>query len=210
SANNGFRGNAAYRSATFNTRDLNASLNYKKGKLGVTGFINAFSSDGYNLSESEFLSTVEPFENYTFNSRITYALNDATDLSLSGRYFYQKQDVVASETLTGENEINEWNTHFNVNHKLNNRWKAYFEMYVTNFKTTEYLNNTDDARYSEDFYDQLFLRPELRVVYSLNQKNEFTGGMGLTRETLNRTNFSESPEFNSPYAFIQYDSPPTD
>jgi len=206
----GFNGKAEYRPGSFNTQDFSTSLNYKKDKLAITGFINGYSSDGYNISDSEILNTVEPFENYTLSTKVSYALNDKTDISLSGRYFNQNQIVVATETLAGESDINEWNTHFKANHKLNDHWKSYLEMYITNYKATEYLDITEGTRDSESFYDQLFLRPEMRVLFTPNATNEFTGGIGFTRETLNRTSFSETPEFNSPYAFVQYDSNPSE
>lgn len=203
---NGFNGTASYRPGSFNTHDLSTSLNYKKEKLGITGFVNGYSSDGYNLSDSEILNTVEPFENFTLSTKVNYAFNDNTAISLSGRYFYQNQKVVATETLSGESDIDEWNTHFKADHKFSEKWNAYLEMYLTNYKTTEYLDNTDGTRFNDNFYNQWFVRPEMRLVYRPKNKNEFTGGVGFTRETLDRTNFSESPEFNSPYAFVQYDT----
>jgi len=206
----GFNGKAAYRPASFNTHDISTSLNYKGDKLAISGFINGYGSDGYNLSDSEILNTVEPFENYTLSSRVRYALNNNTNFSLSGRYFYQNQKVVATETLAGESDINEWNVHFKTNHKPHARWNTFFEMYITSYKASEFLNLTDGTRDSDHFYDQLFLRPEMRVLFTPNNKNEFTAGLGFTRETLERTSFTEKPEFNSPYAFVQYDSHPTD
>lgn len=206
----GFNGNASYRPGSYNTQDLSTSLNYRKEKWSVTGFINGYATDGYDLTGSEVLNTVEPYENYTLSAKATYVLSDATDISLSGRYFGQNQTLVATETLAGESDINEWNTHFKANHIFNARWKAHFDIYLTQYKTTEYLDTPDGRRDSESFYDQLFLRPEARVLYVPNASNEFTGGIGFTRETLERTSFSEAPEFNSPFAFVQYDTHPTD
>jgi len=206
----GFNGNASYRAGSNNTQDLSASVNYKKDQWAVTGFVNGYSTDGYNLSGNAILNTVEPYKNYTLNTKINYTLNDLSAFSLSGRHFYQNQHLAATATLSGESEINEWNTHFNADHKLNERWKTHFELYITNYKTTEYLNNSDGRRDSDAFYNQLFLRPEVRVLYVPNDTNVFSGGFGLTRETLDRTSFSEKPEFNSPYVFLQYDTHPTE
>lgn len=74
----------------------------------------------------------------------------------------------------------------------------------------EYLNNTDNSRFSESDFNQLLLRPEIRASYKASEKSDFIGGIGWNHETLKRTDFSTNPEFNSPYAYLQYDTNPTE
>jgi outer membrane receptor for ferrienterochelin and colicins len=50
------------------------------------------------------------------------------------------------------------------------------------------------------------VRPEARTTFKLNENNEFVGGVGLTHETLDRTNFSTTPVFNAPYIYAQWDA----
>ncbi len=202
----GFNGNANFRVGAFNTSDLSTTLNYKKKALGITTFLNRYSSDGYDLNENDDLKTVDPFSNYTFNTKITYNFTEATNLFVSGRYYTQNQDYIASSTLKGESDINEWNSHVKLSHKYSKKWSSYFEFYATRYKAKDYLDNVNDgSRFSNSYYNQLLIRPEIRATYSPNDTNNFIGGLGYNHETLNRTDFTAKPKFNSPYIYAQYD-----
>ena len=207
---NGFKGNLNYRLGTFNTNDISTAINYKKNKIGVNTFLNKYSSDGYDLTENDNLNTVEPFSNYTMNTKVTYDFSEYTALFISGRYYAQNQDYIASSTLKGVSDINEWNTHFKLSHSYNSKWSSYFEFYATRYKAKEFLDNEDGTRFSDAFFNQLMIRPEIRATYNPNKKNAFIGGIGYNHETLNRTDFTINPEFNSPYAYLQYDTSPNE
>tara|TARA_R110002049_G_scaffold213973_5_gene385527 strand:+ start:1644 stop:3638 length:1995 start_codon:yes stop_codon:yes gene_type:complete len=207
---NGFKGNLNYRLATFNTNDISTTINYKKNDIGVSAFLNKYSSDGYDLIENDNLNTVEPFANYTMNTKVTYDFSDDTDLFVSGRYYTQNQDYISSEDLKGESTINEWNTHLKLSHQYNGKWNSYFEFYATRYKADEFLDNNDGTRFSDNFFNQLMVRPEIRAMYHPNDKNAFIGGIGFNRETLDRTDFTMRPEFNSLYTYFQYDGNPTE
>ncbi|WP_026775737.1 TonB-dependent siderophore receptor [Polaribacter sp. Hel_I_88] len=207
---NGFNGNANYRGGSFGTHDIITNLNYKKNKFGINAFVNRFSSDGYDLVENDAVNTVEPFSNYTLNSKITYDFSENTKLLLSGRFYHQNQDNVASETLKGESEIKEWNTLAKLDHTFNEKWSSYLEFYATQYKAEEFLNDEIGNSFSRSDFNQLFVRPELRTTYQLNEKNAFIGGVGLTHERLKRTDFFGAPVFNSPYIYAQYDGNPTE
>ncbi len=203
---NGFNGNVNYRIGTFNTNDLGTTINYKKKKLGITTFLNRYSSDGYDLNKINALKTVDPFSNYTFNTKITYDFTEATNLLISGKYYTQNQDYIASSTLKGESDINEWNSHIKLSHKYSEKWSSYFEFYATRYKAKDYLDNENDgSRFSNSYYNQLLIRPEIRATYSPNDTNNFIGGLGYNHETLDRTDFTAKPKFNSPYVYAQYD-----
>ncbi len=204
----GFNGTISNRLGTFNTNDLSTSIHYKKEKLGFAAFANRYSSDGYDLIEGDNLNTVDPFENYTFNSKLTYTVSEFTNILVSGKYYNQNQDYIASETLKGESDIYEWNAHLKISHEINEKWGSYFEFYATRYKANEFLNNENGDRFSDGFYNQLLIRPELRGTYELSENNNFIGGVGLNHETLGRTSFIIKPEFNAPYVYVQYDGNP--
>lgn len=203
--NSGLKGNISYRLGGFNTNDLSSTINYKKGKVGINTYLNRYSSDGYDLDDNDDLNTVEPFSNYTFNSKITYDFTENTNLLLSGKYYTQNQDYFASSSLRGESDINEWNTHLKLSHRYSEKWSSYFEFYTTRYKAKDFLNDDNGSLFSESYYNQLLIRPEVRATYNLNDANNFIGGIGFNHETLDRTDFTEQPEFNSPYIYLQYD-----
>ena len=202
---NGFKGDLNYRIGSFNTTDFNNNINFKKNKLSIQTFFNHYRSNGYDLNTTDALNTVEPFSNYTLNSKFTYDFNEATHLLVAGKYFSQNQEYVASSSLAGESDVNEWNTHLKLRHRYSDKWSSYFEFYATRYKAKDFLNNLDGNRFSTSFFNQLLVRPETRATFTLNDNNSFIGGIGFNHETLNRTDFTESPEFNSPYVYLQYD-----
>ena len=206
----GFNGNVNYRYGTNNTHDASTNISYKKQAFSIDGFVNRFSTSGYDLLEDDFLNTIEPYSNYTFNLKSTYDFSDNTHLLVSGRYFTQNQEYVASEELSGESNIKEWNTHVKLNHKYSDKWSSYFEFFATGYKAEEYLKDTDDLLFSEGDFNQLLIRPEIRATYNPTDKTSFIGGLGWNYESLERTDFSTKPEFNSPYIYLQYDGNPTE
>ena len=72
------------------------------------------------------------------------------------------------------------------------------------------MNNTDASRFGDSNFNQLLVRPEIRATYNPTEKSAFIAGLGWNHETLTRTDFSTQPEFNSPYAYLQYDTNPTE
>ena len=92
-----------------------------------------------------------------------------------------------------------------MSHTYNKKWRSYFEFYATRYKTKDYLNHENGTRFSDSYYNQLLIRPEIRATYNPNDKDSFIGGMGFNHESLNRTSFSLNPIFNSPYFYLQYD-----
>ena len=204
----GFRGQVGHRSGTFNSQDFNASVNYKKNRFGINAFVNRFSSDGYDLTPDTETRTVDAFSNCTFNLQTTYDITDKTKALLSGRFYTQDQDSRPTVDLSGENVINEWNALLKVDHEFTEKWSAYLEFYTTQYVAEQTLNNPDGSQFSFSDFDQRFLRPEIRSTYKINDDHQFIGGIGLTNETLDRTDFFEKPEFNAPYVYAQYDGHP--
>ncbi len=202
---NGFKGIVNYRTGSFGTTDLSTTINYRKQKFGISTFLNKYSSNGYDLTSNDDLNTVDPHNNCTFNLKSSYDFSESTKLLTSGKYYVQNQDYIASATLQGESKIDEWSAQIKLSHTYNEKWGSYFEFYTTQYKTNEFLNEEDGSRFSEAYYDQLFIRPEIRASFNPNKKNNFIGGIGFNYETLDRTDFSEKPEFNSPYLYLQYD-----
>ena len=199
-----------FRTGTFNTNDVSTNINYSIEKLRISAFLNRFSSDGYDLNENENLNTVEPFINSTLSAKLFYDFSKITSLLISTRYYTQNQDFVASESLKGKSYIDEWNTHIQLKHKYHEKWNSYFEFYATRYMADEFLNDSAGYRFSDNFFNQLMIRPEIRLTYNWKDKKVFTAGTGFNHETLQRTNFSENPVFNSTFAYLQYDTNPID
>ncbi len=207
---NGYQGNANYRYGTFNSHDTGVNLSYKKNRFGVTAFANRFSSTGYDLVDTDETQTVTPFSNYTFSAKLGYSFSEKTKFTVSGRYYFQDQDNVASAILTGESRIDEWNVQARLQHQFNEKWSSHLEVYTTRYKAEEYLNDETGAAFSSSYFNQLLALPELRTIYTINPKHSLIFGTGWRHESLDRTDFFGTPEFNSQYGYIQYDGNPAE
>jgi outer membrane receptor for ferrienterochelin and colicins len=202
----GFTGRFYYRGGTFSSNDLNTELSYKKDKLGLYAFVNRFSNEGYDLVDSDDINTVEPFHNYTFNTKINYEFSEKVKLFVSGRLYHQVQDNVASaNSYNGESQIDEWNFHSKLEFTFNESWHNQFEFYTTTYKAEEFLNDAADNLFSYSDFKQRFSRPEFRTVFKPNTHNSFIAGVGMQFESLQRTDFFENPKFNSSYLYSQYE-----
>mgnify|MGYP001319936341 CR=1 FL=1 len=200
----GFKSSINYRAESFNGHDFNSNFNYKKNKSGLTFFANTYKSDGYDLINTDSLNTVEPFRNFTLNSKIKHDFSEKKSVLFSLRYFNQKQNNAAPQNLTGESNIEEWNGLIKFDIEFNKELESYFEFYTTQYSSKEYLNYNDGNSFSSSFYKQFFIRPEFRTTYSINNF-KLTGGAGINHEKIERTNFYGVPEFSSPYVYLQFD-----
>ena len=208
---NSFLGTASVRYATFNTIDVNSNLDFKKNKLGGSLFINYFSSDGYDLDESNLLKTVEKYANATLQPKVYYDFSDNIKLVASARFYQQQQDnkaVINNLLYNGKATINESNFQIKADQKFNQKVNLEYELYATNYKANEFLNNPNNQLFDESYFNQWLWRPEIRSTIAIKQ-NKLTTGLGINFETLNRTYFSTTAIFNSQYAFAQYDFNPS-
>ncbi len=200
-------GNINYKLATFNTHDVSTTFEYGKKKVGVELFGNYFKTNGYNLSENEFLQTVEPYYNFTIQPKIKINFSDKINLFVNSRIYHQNQDYnaeIGTNKYIGESKINEWNNSILLNQKISNNFKLVYDLYATNYKVNEFLNDQNNQLFDESKSNQWFFRPEIRSYYKLG-KNTLSTGIGVNFETLDRTYFDNKATLNSEYVFSQFE-----
>ena len=201
----GFSGNLYYKLGSFNSHDFTTNAGYKTKEMSVVSFLNMLRSDGYDLTPSDGYNTVDPYAQFTATTKVNYNLSSKTKLQLSGRYYTQNQDNIASEDLRGESKVKEWNGGIHLQHKVNDKWKSMLEFYTTRYLADEFLNNPQGDVYSSSYFNQLFIKPELRLQYTPSTNQGVIVGLGYTHESLDRTYFSSAPSFEAPYIYAQYD-----
>ena len=201
----GLQGNINYKVATFNTHDASTTFEYGKKKVAVELFGNYFKTDGYNLSESNFLQTVEPYYNVTIQPKIKINFSTNVDLSINTRLYSQYQDhkaEIGTVKYNGESQINEWNNSILLNHAVSDNFKLVYDLYATNYKADEFLNDQNNQPFEESKFNQWFYRPEIRSHYKIG-KNTLSAGIGVNHETLDRTYFQSKAALHSEYVFGQ-------
>lgn len=201
------KGNLNYKLATFNTHDVSTTLEYGKKKVGIELFGNYFKTNGYNLSENEFLQTIEPYYNFTIQPKIKINFSDKINLSANSRIYHQNQDYkaeIGTNKYSGESKINEWNNSILLNQTVSDNFKLVYDLYATNYKANEFLKDQNNQLFDESKFNQWFYRPEIRSHYKLG-KNTLSTGIGVNYETLDRTYFENKATLNSEYVFGQFE-----
>jgi outer membrane receptor for ferrienterochelin and colicins len=205
-------GNISDRYATFNTHDLNGNIVWKKSKFSGTFFANYYATDGYDFNMLPFIQTVEPYSNITIQPRFYYDFSGKLRLIAGTRFYKQQQDykaIIDDENYQGKSNINEWNAQIRLEHKWNPKIESEYEIYTTNYKAGEFLNNLQGQLFEDSFYNQWLFRPEIRTTFTINN-DKLTTGVGINHETLDRTYFDNKIDFDSQYFFLQYDYNPID
>ncbi len=199
------------------TTDINASGSIVHKNLGIYLFGNSRISDGYDLSPANSGKTVSPFNNYTIGSKINYAINAKTDISLAARYFSEIQnygfEVSSNGTLVktkGEGAISDWSINPVVSHRFNSKLKASARVYLTGYGTNTILKRTSDEVITyRDYLDQTFSRYELNGEYFFNDKNVLTIGIGYIPETITTSRYNNrTRKQQTEYGFLQYEYAP--
>jgi outer membrane receptor for ferrienterochelin and colicins len=212
----GINGTVSSRYGTNQTFDLGATLNFKHNRFGWYAFANRYQTEGYDLSPELIGSTVSPFTNYTYQSRVTYDLSNHTKFSLSGRYFTEEQESLtnigtadAPVLINGIGTVKDWNLNPVITHNVSDNIKATIRLYGSNYSTTSQLSyQTDGAMYDETFFDQTFYRPELQTEYFINSKNSLTLGVGRIWESVRATRYDDKMKYHTTYAYAQYEWQP--
>ena len=205
----GFNGHVSSSYETHNTTDSNILLSYKNKDFNGSVFFNKYSSDGYDLLEDDGLNTVNKFNNNTLQIKLGYDISKKFKVKINARHFAQIIDNIATNNLSGETFTAEDNVNFTISHK-SNKLKTDFEIYFTSYFGDEFLDDELGNRFSESFYDQILLKPEIKTVYKIDNQKEFVFGLGNEYETLNRTYFVIEPKQNSPFIYFQYDYKPSE
>ncbi len=206
----GLKGDAYLRGDSFSTLDMGGTINYKEDNLGLTFFANHYRSQGYDLDKSDNIKTVDPFVNSTFSAKADYDFSDDTNLLVSARYYHQEQEVNIKTTdgqkAEGKGFMNEWNTQIKLSHTFSEKWQSFLELYATDYTTNQYYKTADNSISDENDFDQLLVKPELRIIYEPKKNHQFIVGTGLTHEALDKSYFIDVPKFNAFYSYLQYDA----
>ena len=205
----GLKGNLISSYETHNTFDNNILFSYKKNNFYSSVFFNNYSSDGYDLIEDDGLNTVNKFKTNTLQVKLGQDIGESLKIKINARYYTQLIDNIAPNSLSGETFTSEDNINFTISHN-SEKIRTDFEVYFTSYFGDEFLDDEQGNRFSESFYDQIFLKPEIKTVYKINNKKEFVFGLGNEYETLNRTYFEIEPKQNSPFIYFQYDYNPNE
>jgi outer membrane receptor for ferrienterochelin and colicins len=204
---------ASLRYGRFNTTDANINAAIKKQKWGMQLFGNRNSSDGYDLDKSSPGKTVDPYSSYTTQARFNYYPTEKTKISLSGRYYNEKQDNYfitqdissgSSVSITGDGTVRDFNLNPVISQQFNNKLRSSMRFYFSRYEYEQtLLKEADKTPYYYDFFQQDFYRAENQTDINLPAKNFLSVGGGIVAEKLNTTRYAGKRSNEILYFFLQ-------
>ena len=204
---------ASLRYGKYNAADANITAAIKKQKLGLQVFGNWNSTDGFDLDKNIPGETVDPYRNYTSQLRFNYQPGTKTKISISARYFNEKQDnyfvtedisVGSAIAITGEGTIKDINLNPVLTHQFSNNIKSSVRLYFSRYEYEQtLLKETDKSSFYYDFFQQDFYRVENQTDIKFGESNFLTTGAGMVTEKLNTTRYTGKRSNDIGYLFIQ-------
>ena len=200
--------NTSLKHASYNTTNSSLVYKYKEGSFQISNSFDYYKTDGYDLIDTDLLSTVNPYSNYTFRSNVQYELSDKLLLNTNGHYYKQEQINIATDSgslLKGESNIKEWSFGTSAKYLMNSNFSQQVEIYKTNYRTDEFLNTEDGVLYEDNYFDHTLLQSEMKSYFTYKGLNSIVG-FGITKEELSRRDFSNNPEQDLKFIYGQLDA----
>ena len=199
---------ASLKHATYNSTNSSLVYKYKEGALHISNSFDYYKTDGYDLIDTDLLSTVNPYSNYTFRSNLKYALSDKLLSNTNGHYYKQEQINIAADSsslLKGESSIKEWSLGTTAKYMINANFFQKLEIYKTNYRADEFLNTENGALYEDNYFDHTLLQFGMKSSFNYKGVNNIIG-FGITKEELSRRDFSSNPEQDLKFIYGQLDA----
>ncbi|MCY7360194.1 MAG: TonB-dependent receptor plug domain-containing protein, partial [Rudanella sp.] len=197
------------------TSDFSADVSRTFGKLNVYAFGNRYQSAGYSLPGASGQAepgnpTIAPFVNYTGSGRLAYSFSPRLTLSVSGRYFSERQDnafaINQKESVSGLGTVRDYSLNPVLTHRINDGLKLTYRYYRTGYQTQTDLRYIDSGKeYDASFFRQTFDRPEIVAERIFSHKHILTAGAGLIQESVEATRYTDRKQFQTRYGFVQYE-----
>ncbi|HEX6169790.1 MAG TPA: TonB-dependent receptor [Chitinophagaceae bacterium] len=204
---------ASFRYGRFNSTDANLSAAIKKQNWGLQLFGNRNSSNGFDLDENAPGKTVDPFSSYTTQARFNFFPSAKTKISVSGRYYNEKQDNYfltqdigsgSAIAITGDGKVKDMNLNPVITRQFNNNLRSSLRFYFSRYEYEQtLLKDADKSPYYYDFFQQDFYRAENQTDFNLPARNFLSVGAGIVEERLNTTRYAGKRSNDILYAFLQ-------
>ncbi len=203
---------ASIRYGTYNTMDANITASTRIGKLGVTGFINQYNTDGYSIRPYSVERSKLPISKTTPQLQLNYPLSSKTNLNLSVRYNYEyikNELAVSNNGQIVYSRGREMNKDLNftpiINHTFSKKLKTSLQLYATRFEGSQKLDISGGQGY-DDYFLQQFYRVENQTDYTIAKNISLIAGIGYLKEFVNSSRYDDKnsrKENEVKYGFVQ-------
>jgi outer membrane receptor for ferrienterochelin and colicins len=197
--------------STNNTWGFTVNSTIKKNKTALQLFANRYSSSGYDLDETIYGKTADPFNNYSFAAKLFYDINKATQLQTSVRVFTQTQfnnylvyTGTQPEAVEGTSKETDWSINNQLLSTVSKKIKIAVRLYATGYQNNAqvFLQNNKEA-FDKSFLHQFLLKPELQIEAGEKPNQKLIAGAGYNYETIDANRYPTKRNFNALYFFTQ-------
>ena len=197
--------------ASNNTWGITSSANLSRRKASLQLFGTRYSTNGYDLDNSVYGKTVDPYRNYSFSVKSIYEWNSRTQLSSSARIFTQKQfnNYLAytgnlSETVEGSTNETDWSFNNRLQQVLNKTTKLFTSIYITGYRdNAEVFLQKDHSLFDRSWLHQFLLKPEIQLETGKSKNEKFITGIGYNYETIDASRYAAEKKLNAFYGYAQ-------
>ncbi|MBK9107208.1 MAG: TonB-dependent receptor [Saprospiraceae bacterium] len=201
--------------STNNTYDLGLQGQVVIKDFSLTGFVNHFRTDGFDLFENSFGQVVSPYYNTTLQLKPKYEFKQAHVLSIHTRWFKETQDNqyqvisgVDSIRVSGQAFVEDLSLSPRLKLRLNSRTFLSLHYYYSKYSTQTELFEIDDQKqyYTDDFKQEL-QKPEFITNLQFDGGHTLTAGAGAHFESVETSRYgdAELKEQQSYFGFAQHE-----
>jgi len=205
--NEGFKSNLYYQYGSFKTQDFLTDILFNKNNITLYGNFNYYSSDGYDLIDSDDQKTVEAYNNLTLGLGFAYDMKSLGKIDLNTKIFRETRDgtiFLTSPGVNKESETHEENLYVKYTNDISKNVSLDVDLYRTTYINDEEQVSSNNIPNTNTF-NQTLDRLDIRFKHSTSSGSYYTVGFGFDKETLERTNISSKPIHNSRFLYFQYD-----
>ncbi len=197
--------------ATNNTFGITANAFIKKNRSSLQLFANRYSSGGYDLDETIYGKTSDPYHNYSFSAKWNYEINSKTQIQTSARYFNQKQfnnylvyTGTQPEAVEGTSNETDWSINNQLMHTFSSKIKMTARFYATGYQdNAEVFVQNNKQLFDRSYLHQFLIKPEIQIEAGEKPNQKFISGVGYNYETINANRYPTDHRFNAYYFFTQ-------
>lgn len=180
------------------------------GKTSIQLLGRRHQNNGWDLDNSIYGKTIDPFTNYSFDVKTTTNFDKKNSLTVSARYFHNKQDNNYLIDANGKPGVINGNTYeedkslyAKWDRKINDRLNFVAGVYTTGYDN--YSNaflKSNDSLYEKITFNQYLIRPEVQVNIG-HSDQLLVAGAGYNYETVNSSRYGQDRELDSWFLFLQ-------
>ena len=193
-----------------NTFAQTLSYTNRQEKMGVQLFMNRYSTDGYDLDNTTYGKTIDPYRDWTMNVKLTQTISPKTKMLVSFRNFDSKQDnnyqitwQTAPAIVKGYTKEKDNSLFTQFTHNTTKNSKLFFRIFYNNYDNNSFVNlENTETRFDETSFIQSILKPEIQIESnSLNRK--YIAGIGTYFETIDASRYAGKQKLTTAYTFTQ-------